>query len=328
MKINIKNLNLKQGDFRLHCDLSVKSGEMVALLGPSGSGKTTLLRCIAGFKSQMSGEIHLGNQRIDILPAHKRNVGYLFQDLALFPHLNVEKNILFGMEMHQAGTQEKKEMVEQLLSLMNLEGYEKRSIDQLSGGEKQRVALSRALAVDPDCLLLDEPLSALDSAVRKNLGKEIRRIQKKKKLTSLFVTHDRNEALNLCDRIVIMKDGQILEQGSPEHLYNSPKDPWTAQFIGDGLVLPVLSSTKSTVITALGEFYNLGLENTKHMLIRPEWIDITKKGLVSEIQDREFISGNYLLRVKMKNIIFPVLSRKRYKPKEKIALSISSYHLF
>lgn len=213
-------------------DLDIANDEIFFLLGPSGCGKSTLLRIIAGLLNADSGECLLRGQCINNLAPEKRHMSMVFQNYALWPHLNVFENIAFGMKMAKMPKKEIAEEVTQLLSLVQLEGYEKRLTTELSGGQQQRVALARALAVRPDILLLDEPLSNLDSKLRDTMRMEIRRILKARKVSAIYVTHDRTEALSIADRIGIMQDGRIVQCGTPQELYYRPQTAFTAEFLG------------------------------------------------------------------------------------------------
>lgn len=213
-------------------DLDIAENEIFFLLGPSGCGKSTLLRIIAGLLKEDSGECFLRGQKINDLAPEKRRMSMVFQNYALWPHLNVFENIAFGMKMAKMPKDEIASEVAQLLKLVQLEGYEKRLTTELSGGQQQRVALARALAVRPDLLLLDEPLSNLDSKLRDTMRLEIRRILKARKVSAIYVTHDRTEALSIADRIGIMQEGRIVQCGTPQELYFHPKSAFTAEFLG------------------------------------------------------------------------------------------------
>jgi putative spermidine/putrescine transport system ATP-binding protein len=213
-------------------DLLVRQGEFVSLLGPSGCGKTTLLRLVAGFEAPDSGLIYFDGAAVNDVPAEKRRFGMVFQSYALFPHMTVAENISFGLSIAKVGPRERERKVSEALSLVRLEGYGERKPSQLSGGQKQRVALARAIALDPKILLLDEPLSALDAKIRLFLRGEIRRIQKATGITTLYVTHDQEEALAISDRIVVMCDGLIRQEGSPTAVYDEPADRFVAEFVG------------------------------------------------------------------------------------------------
>ena len=224
-------------------NLDVASGELVALLGPSGSGKTTLLRIIAGLDLPDSGEIYFGSDNASDKPVQDRQVGFVFQNYALFSHLNVIDNIAFGLEVRdrsrRPATAEIRKRALDLLDLVQLSGFEKRFPAQLSGGQRQRVALARALAVEPRVLLLDEPFGALDTKVRKELRGWVRDIHRRTGHTTLFVTHDQDEALELADRVVILNEGRIVQEGSPDAIYDAPVSPFVASFIGESNQLSV-----------------------------------------------------------------------------------------
>lgn len=232
MGLVIKKLEKAYPEFYMDISLEVKKGELLTLLGPSGCGKTTTLNLIAGFLIPDRGKIILNGTDITALPPHKRKIGIVFQDYALFPHMNVYKNIAFGLKM--AGFDEKhiRKRVEELLKLTRLLGYEQRNVTTLSGGEQQRVALARALAPHPELILLDEPLSALDAKLRKELRGEVRRIIKEIALTTIYVTHDQEEAMALSDRIAVMKEGKIEQIGTPFEIYNRPETSFVAEFVG------------------------------------------------------------------------------------------------
>ena len=237
-KLHLKNIVKRYDEWVLQMDLRVQSGEIMTLLGPSGCGKTTTLRIIAGFIHIDSGHLYLDDRVIDDVPPYQRNIGVVFQDYALFPHLNVMKNIAFGMRMKKRYTKAQiRERAAELLALVGLEGYEQRYPDQLSGGEQQRIALLRAIAPHPEFLLLDEPLSALDFQLRKRLRQEIQKVQRQLGITTIFVTHDQEEALSISDRITVMNNGQVEQIGAPVEIYQNPKTEYVAQFIGMSNVL-------------------------------------------------------------------------------------------
>ena len=220
-----------------HINLEIKDGEMVTLLGPSGCGKTTTLRCIAGFVQPDSGEVVFEGKVINDVPPHKRRVNTIFQRYALFPHLNVYENIAFGPELQKKSRSEVRQTVAEMLELVNLKGFEKRSISSLSGGQQQRVAIARALANHPHVLLLDEPLGALDLKLRKDMQKELKAIQKRLGITFIYVTHDQEEALSMSDTVVVMDKGKIQQIGTPEDIYNEPVNAFVADFIGESNIV-------------------------------------------------------------------------------------------
>ncbi len=238
MALRIRDIEKIYPDFRLELDFGVRQGELLILLGPSGCGKTTTLRLIAGFIEPDTGALEMDGRRIDTLPAHRRRIGIVFQDYALFPHLNVRDNIGFGLRMQGWSSGEARRRIGELLDLVSLEGYGKRKVTRLSGGEQQRVALARALAPRPQLLLLDEPLSALDAKLRKSLRTEIRRIQRELAVTTLYVTHDQEEALVLGDRIAVMREGHIEQIDTPERIYNRPANLFVGTFLGQANLLP------------------------------------------------------------------------------------------
>ena len=212
--------------------LSIEKGELVSLLGPSGCGKTTTLRLIAGFEKPTEGTIMLDKEEITNIPDNKRNMGMVFQSYALFPNMNVADNVGFGLDVRRVPKEEKDKRVAEMLELVGLKGQADRFIHQISGGQQQRVALARALAIRPRVLLLDEPLSALDAKVRLNLRGEIRRIQQELAITTIYVTHDQEEALVLSDRVVVMNEGRVEQLGSPLEIYENPWTPFVATFVG------------------------------------------------------------------------------------------------
>ncbi len=215
-------------DFNLH----VPVGEVCCLLGPSGCGKTTALRITTGLLDPDEGRVLLGGRDISVLPPGKRNIGMVFQNYALFPHLDVAENVAYGLRRRGVGKPEIREKVARVLELVRLDGYERRRVSEISGGQQQRVALARALVIEPDLLLLDEPLSNLDARLRSDLREDLRSVFEELKVTTVFVTHDQEEAMGIADRIVVMNSGKIEQQGSPEDLYRAPMTPFVADFLG------------------------------------------------------------------------------------------------
>jgi ABC-type Fe3+/spermidine/putrescine transport system ATPase subunit len=256
-------------------DLTITDGEIVCLLGASGSGKTTLLRIIAGLESADSGDVKLNGQSILQVPVHKRDFGFMFQDFALFPHLNVAQNVAFGLRMRRMSRRDQQQRVEEVLKLVGLSGFEKRDVTELSGGERQRVALARSLAPNPRLLLLDEPLGSLDAALRERLAVELREIIKQTGLTAIHVTHDQQEAYAIADRIAIMHRGVIEQVDTPEGLYYHPQTTYVAQFLGLGNILRVEEQSEQQVRTALG-LLPVELTNSKYdaVLLHPEGIEL------------------------------------------------------
>lgn len=212
--------------------LHIAEGELCTLLGPSGCGKTTTLRCIAGFYTPDEGEIFFGEKIVNPLPPFKRNTGMVFQNYALWPHMNVFNNIAYGLKVRKVDRRQMKDRVAVVLELVHLEGLEDRLPSQLSGGQQQRVALARALVIEPDVLLLDEPLSNLDAKLRVDMRTEIKKIQKRLRITTIYVTHDQEEALSISDKLVVMDQGKAQQMGPPRDIYENPENPFVADFIG------------------------------------------------------------------------------------------------
>ena len=213
-------------------NLEIEKGEFFTLLGPSGCGKTTLLRCIAGFLDPEEGEIHFGERRVDGIPTHKRGVGMVFQNYAVFPHLSVQDNVKYGLKARKIPAKEQEDRSRQAISLVQLQGLEHRLPNQLSGGQLQRVAIARALVIEPEVLLMDEPLSNLDAKLRVEMRGEIRLLQQKMGITTIYVTHDQEEALSISDRIAVMEHGVVRQVGKPWEIYVRPEDTFVAGFIG------------------------------------------------------------------------------------------------
>ena len=238
--------------------IDIGENEFVTLLGPSGCGKTTLLRCIGGFEKPTSGEILYKGQNIIGLPPYKRAINTVFQRYALFPHLNVAQNVAFGPDLRKEDKKKTAEEVSRMLALVGLAGFEKRRISSLSGGQQQRVAIARALINKPDVLLLDEPLGALDLQLRRQMQLELKRLQKKLGITFVYITHDQEEAINMSDRIAVMRGGRFEQLGTPEEIYDEPKTHYVAQFIGRSTILSgkVESVGKDTAVIrgACGSF--------------------------------------------------------------------------
>ncbi|MFQ3565492.1 MAG: ABC transporter ATP-binding protein [Aggregatilineales bacterium] len=253
-------------------DLVVAQGEIMCLLGPSGCGKTTLLRLIAGLEMPDHGDILLHGRSIVRTPVHKRGFGLMFQDFALFPHMNVEQNVRFGLRMQGANQLDADERVREALALVDLKGFERRGVAQLSGGEKQRVALARSLAPRPQLLMLDEPLGSLDAGLRERLMIDVRTIIKKLNLTVIYVTHDQAEAFAVADRIALMNAGHIEVVGAPAALYQNPETVFAAQFLGMTNLLSVEGQHDGQLDTPFGTF-TIG-QDAAALLVHPDGIHI------------------------------------------------------
>jgi len=270
-------------------NLTIKDGEFVTLLGPSGCGKTATLRIIAGFQEPDAGEVIFEDKCINGVPAHERQVNTIFQRYALFPHLNVYDNVAFGLRLKKMPESDIKKKVEEMLELVDLKGFNRRSIDSLSGGQQQRIAIARALAVDPRVLLLDEPLGALDLKLRKDMQVELKNIQQRLGITFIYVTHDQEEALSMSDTIVVMDKGEIQHIGTPLDIYNEPKNAFVADFIGESNILDGVMK-KDFKIQFSGHVFDCVDKGFKEdelvdVVIRPEDVDITtvKDGMISGV---------------------------------------------
>ena len=259
-------------------DLNISDGEFVTLLGPSGCGKTTTLRIIGGFVTPDSGSVFFDGKDMAALPPYKRPVNTIFQRYALFPHLNVQDNVAFGMRVQRKNKQEIRETVDRMLKLVNLVGFNERRIDTLSGGQQQRVAIARALANNPRVLLLDEPLAALDLKLRKDMQVELKNIQKNLGITFIYVTHDQEEALSMSDTVVVMDGGRIQQIGTPQDIYNEPQNAFVADFIGESNILDGIMH-EDYLVEFFGRKFrclDTGFEKDEpvDVVIRPEDIDI------------------------------------------------------
>jgi iron(III) transport system ATP-binding protein len=235
MSIRFENVSKDFGDVRAlrHVTLDVADGELVFLLGPSGCGKTTLLRCLAGFEEPTDGRILMDGQDLKGVPTHRRNTAMVFQGYALWPHMTVAENVSFGLEVKGLSRAEREEKVQRALAVVRIQALAGRKPNELSGGQQQRVALARTLALEPACLLLDEPLANLDAKLRRDMRAEIRRICKENRITAVYVTHDREEALSMADRIAVLRDGHLLQTGTPRDVYTRPCSTFVASFIGE-----------------------------------------------------------------------------------------------
>jgi spermidine/putrescine transport system ATP-binding protein len=270
-------------------DLHIPAGEFFSLLGPSGCGKTTTLRMVAGFEQPTSGEILLDGTDVAYTPAHERNVNTVFQNYALFPHLNVYDNIAFGLKRAKRPKAEIRERVGKALELVQLPGYERRKSSQLSGGQQQRVALARALILNPSVLLLDEPLGALDAKLRKALQIELKSLQQEVGITFLYVTHDQEEALTMSDRLAVMKAGHIEQVGGPQDVYEDPETLYVADFLGVSNLMQaniVSAGTNACRVAVEGyELQTLGTDRDvtgeAKIVIRPERIELEEHGSAS-----------------------------------------------
>lgn len=310
-------------------NLEVKKGEFVTFLGPSGCGKTTILRMIGGFELPTSGEILLNGEDISILPPNKRPINTVFQKYALFPHLNVYDNVAFGLKLKKLAKKEQDEKVRHALEIVDLEGFEKRSIHTLSGGQQQRIAIARAIVNEPELLLLDEPLSALDYKMRKEMQLELKNMHKKLGITFIFVTHDQEEALTMSDKIVVMADGEIQQVGTPEEIYNEPSNLFVADFIGEsnifkGMMVDHRKANFCGAVFDCVDDYETG--TVVDAVVRPEDIEITAAGkgqIQGKILSSDFIGTFYIVSVLSGKNEIEIHSLKNYERGTSVTLYIA-----
>lgn len=290
------SLGASYDEFTLNAEFAVNEGELACLIGPSGCGKSTTLMLISGLLPLESGSITLFGSDLAGTAVHHRQIAMVFQEYALFPHMSVAENIAYPMKIRGTKRAQRQARAEQLLELVSLAGYGKRRSDELSGGEKQRVALARALASDPQLLLLDEPLSALDAKLRSHLRQEIRRIHDQAGITTLYVTHDQDEALSIADRLIVMRDGKVVQSGTAQQVYHTPNSHFVATFIGEGNTLP------STVIAS----ESAGAHQV--IFFRPEDVRVHLGEIgeylphlsfaASVVERQEFVGGRYRLQTR------------------------------
>lgn len=290
--LSVQNLNASYDEFELNVSFDVERKEFVSLIGPSGCGKTTVLSLLSGLIPPKGGKIYLDGRDITNLKAQERKIGMVFQDYALFSNMNVIKNIAYPLAIQKIRKKERLQIAKDYLSFIQLSGYEKRKVNTLSGGEKQRIALARALASKPNILLLDEPLSALDAALRRKLRSEIREIQQTSNTPFIYVTHDREEAFSLSDKVILMNNGKIEMIGEPEMIYKKPNSLFTAFFSGDG--------------TALDANLIFPEDNDKIVFFRPEDVKLYSNNMVLDSKDffiienakvlgYDYTGGHYIL---------------------------------
>lgn len=316
MSIKLEEIKRDFGDFKLSMNLEVQSGKLVSLLGPSGCGKSTTLRILAGFEQADSGSVYLKGKEISHVAPENRKIGMVFQDYALFPHMTVFDNIAYGPRIRKWEKKRIEYSVDRFLEIVHLEGFAKRRTDNLSGGEQQRIALARALVTEPQLLLLDEPLSALDAKLRKNLRREIRNIQRELGITTLYVTHDQEEALAISDKIAVMNNGICLQFDTPKNLYRKPSHIFSAGFIGNSNLIRLkgMDLEGKRAITEMGDFsvdYISEDSDELHLFFRPDkCFLIDEKGLDNSFsgkivdeeysgsrKDLEVLAANQIVRI-------------------------------
>jgi sulfate transport system ATP-binding protein len=274
MYVELNNINKNFGDYKASDNVSfgIEKGKLIGLLGPSGSGKTTILRMIAGLETPDSGDIIIDGKRVNDIPASKRGIGFVFQNYALFRYMTVYENIAFGLRVQKVNKKQINDRVNELINLVGLEGLEKRYPSQLSGGQRQRVAFARALAPNPQLLLLDEPFAAIDAKVRQELRSWLKEMIEKLGVTSIFVTHDQDEAIEVADEIIITNHGKIEQVGTPFDIYQNPKTAFTASFFGQTSFVDDYTKFKTFE----------QIENADKAIVRPEFVKVTKKNEVQK----------------------------------------------
>ncbi len=317
-----------------HIDLEIKHNEFVTLLGPSGCGKTTTLRIIGGFVDADEGNVYFEGKKINDVPPNERNINTVFQRYALFPHLNVYENIAFGLRLKKVPDAEIREKVKAMLAMVNLKGFEKRAVTALSGGQQQRVAIARALVNEPRALLLDEPLSALDAKLRKDMQKELKEIQKRTGITFIFVTHDQEEALSMSDKVVVMADGRIQQIGTPMEIYNEPINAFVADFIGESNIVTGVMPRDYVVKFAGHSFAcedkGFAPNEKVDVVVRPEDIDIVpldQAMLTGEVTSVTFKGDYYEIIVDIDNFKWMIESTDHVNAGDTIGISIDPYEI-
>lgn len=313
--LQLKQINKYFGRSHVIKDVNIdfEKGHFVTFLGPSGCGKTTLLRMVAGFYEPDDGEILLNGKRIERIPPYSRNTAMVFQEYALFPHMNVFDNVSYGLRVKNRPKEEIERRVKEALDLMQLKGMEDRFPNQMSGGQQQRVAVARALVMNPEVLLLDEPLSNLDAKLRESVRVELRDIQKKMGLSTIYVTHDQSEALSMSDMIVVLKGGVVHQTGSPQEIYFEPKTPFVADFIGTTNLLSVKGLGENTV-----SYGNDRIPTTKSvnagqeycLSVRPECLKLVKEAVDGQVNVKVTIQNKMFLGEKIRYFVNDSLGKE------------------
>ena len=338
MYLQLKNLYKKYQNNTVvnNFNINVEKGELISILGPSGCGKTTTLRMIAGFIVPTSGEIFLSEERITDYPPEIRPVSTVFQNYALFPHLTVYENIEYGLRYplkvgKKLDKKEKKERTQKMINLVNLKGLENRRIDQLSGGQQQRVALARSLVLEPKVLLLDEPLSNIDTKLRETVRNEIRKIQKELGITMIFVTHDQEEAMSISDRIIVMNEGNIEQIGTPREIYTFPETVFVAEFIGKANIMEI--NKKSFIIRpenvniSYNEEDNEKINNSREKDVISGEGKIIAKEYQGSLTSYEIEVTNELFRKEKLNVVM-ISGKKEYETGQTVKYSIDKSNLY
>ncbi len=341
MKILFDNIIKTYPGFRLELNAEIEQGSFVSILGPSGCGKTTCLHIISGIEKPDSGRLYFDSMDVTERPLHKRNTGMVFQDYALFPHMNVISNIAYSLRLNKTDSLEREKRIEDLLESVKLKGFEKRKPLELSGGEKQRVALARAMASYPGILLLDEPLSALDTQLRYGLRKDIKALQKKTGITSVYVTHDQTEALSLSDKIMLLMNGRIIQYDTPQIIRNSPATVEAAEFMGyinsiNGKIneSQVKKGEKIRVNSVFGDLSALAAEDINccpvKLFFRPDSCSLSDKGkneIKAAAVNSEYHGDYYMQEAAVNNVKFFVNIERPSMEGEKISFTVSPQKL-
>ena len=305
--LELSSVKREYDDFLLDVNLTVKAGELVSLLGPSGSGKTTTLKIIAGFETADEGSVFFDGREITHTRPWNRGFGFVPQDLVLFPHLDVAGNVSYGLRSKRVPKDRMRRRTDELLSFVGLDGYNRRKVETLSGGERQRVALARALAVDPGLLLLDEPFSALDAPLRREMRDEVRRVTRELGISALFVTHNQDEGLSISDSVAIMNNGVVVQQDTPENIFLRPADRYVAGFIGAANLLPVVVEELADGLLTLAGPRSLNVKapadaglapgNAAHLMVRPHNFSFcsadSSNAISVYIKTRRFLGDRY-----------------------------------
>ncbi|HTG67859.1 MAG TPA: ABC transporter ATP-binding protein [Candidatus Udaeobacter sp.] len=333
MHIEVRNLNKNFGDFHAVRDVSfeIEKGHLIGLLGPSGGGKTSILRMLAGLESPSSGDILFHGKRVNDLPPQERGIGFVFQNYALFKHMTVYDNIAFGLKVKKQSKEYIRERVMYLVELTGLKGFEHRYAHQLSGGQRQRVAFARALAPEPQLLLLDEPFAAIDAKIRTELRTWLKEMIERVGITSIFVTHDQEEAIEVADEIMIISKGRLEQKGSPWDIYKSPETPFVASFIGESTIVDNIAQLKG--------FEDAASRPGTKALIRPEYIEIGKPGeiklasatLPGKVKHLHFRGSEWMVELLVgdtKLITYRSLEKEVLHPGDQVSVLVHRAYLF
>jgi len=333
MHVEVRGLNKKFGSFQAVQDVnfSIDKGQLIGLLGPSGGGKTSILRMLAGLETADTGDILFHGQRVNDLPPQERGIGFVFQNYALFKHMTVADNIAFGLEVKKWPKAKIKARVAELVELTGLSGFEKRLPHQLSGGQRQRVAFARALAPEPQLLLLDEPFAAIDAKIRQELRSWLRDMIDRLGITSIFVTHDQDEAIEVADEIMIINKGRLEQKGTPWDIYKDPETPFVAGFIGESTIVEDVASLRG--------FEDAGAWPGTKALIRPEYVEIGRAGEFSLLSATEtgrvrhlhFRGSEWLIEVEVGSsrlVTYRSLEKEVLHPGDEVKVLVHRAYLF